>query len=142
MGTRLMGKVERVGVQTATERLQVDFLAPSPLLTWRQLLAFSSGLWAPVSGVQAAGSTQWNEKDVWLHWTAHCGPRTLHEDVNLQMQQDGKTGQVRELTHTSASVTGFGQWYRSKSNLQEGRAGLWWGKATAKALDLCKLVAP
>jgi hypothetical protein len=65
MGTRMMGKVERVGVQTATERLQVDFLAPSPLLTWRQPLAFSSGLWVPVPGVQAAGSTQWqrNEKD-------------------------------------------------------------------------------
>lgn len=51
MGTRLMGKVERVGVQTATERLQVDFLAPSPLLTWRQPLAFSSGLWALGSGL-------------------------------------------------------------------------------------------
>lgn len=44
MGTRLMGKVERVGVQTATGRLQVGFLAPSLSLTWRQPLAVGSGL--------------------------------------------------------------------------------------------------
>lgn len=54
MGTRLMGKVERVGVQIATERLQVDFLASSPLLTRGQTWAFSSGLWALVPG--GAGS--------------------------------------------------------------------------------------
>lgn len=64
MGTRLMGKVERVGVQTATERLQVDFLAFSPFLTWRQPLALSSGLWALIPRVQAAGSKPWDEKDV------------------------------------------------------------------------------
>lgn len=54
MGTKLMGRVERVGVHTATERLQVDSW-PLPHSSHGGDLWFSasgSGLWALVPGVQ------------------------------------------------------------------------------------------
>lgn len=77
----------------------------------REPLAFSSGLWTLVSEVWAAGSKGFDERGVL--WTLGSvlqikNPSEVVTPPLPQMQQNGKTGQVRK-SHMSTSMTGIGQ---------------------------------
>lgn len=133
MGTRLMGKVERVGVQTATGRLQVGSLAPSPPLTWR-LSALGSGLWFLGSGKQVLRRPKGG---VVALDSALQTKNALDPPVLRQAGQGASHSCSRDWYCPAVQTAPSSQEARVKC-----RAGLRQGKATKEALELCKVGIP